>query len=60
MKRLLIDLKQDCNGDIVGRIDTSSDSVFVLEALACAVEHFSKICGVPASEIVKDIGSLVK
>ena len=59
MKRLLIDMKENCNGEIVGRVNHPADSVFVLEALAIAVEQFSKSCGVPPQEIIKDIGALL-
>jgi len=58
--RLLVDLKTNCQGDIAGRIDMPADSPFVLEALALVVEQFSVSCGVPAPEILKDIGGLVK
>ena len=55
MKRLLIDFKENCNGEIVGRVSHSEDSVFVLEALALAIAEFAKSCEVPSHEIVKDI-----
>ena len=60
MKRLYIDFKEDCHGEIVGRVSHPADSVFVLEALALAVEQFSKSCGVPPQEIIKDIGAILK
>lgn len=58
MKRILIDMKENCNGEIVGRISHPADSVFVLEALALAVQQFSKSCGVPPDEILNDMRKL--
>ena len=57
-KRLLIDAKENCHGEISMRMNHPSDSVFVLEALALVVEQFSKSCGVPPQEIIKDMGKL--
>ena len=59
MNRLLIDFKENCNGEIVGRVSHSEDSVFVLEALALAIAEFSKSCEVPSHEIVKDISAIL-
>ena len=58
MNRLLIDFKEDCHGNITGQMKHPADSVFVLEALVLAVEQFSKSCGVPPQEIIKDMGKL--
>ena len=58
-KRLLIDMKENCHGEIVGRVSHPADSVFVLEALALAVEQFSKSCGVPPEEVLNDMRSLL-
>ena len=58
MNRLLIDFKEDCHGNITGQMKHPADSVFVLEALVLAVEQFSKSCGVPPQEIIKDMEKL--
>lgn len=60
MNRILIDLKEDCHSDIVGRVVFSSDSVFVLEALAEVIKRFSEACGVATTEILSDLGALAK
>lgn len=59
MTRLLIDLKTDCNGMIVGSIKLPADSPFVLEALAEVVSQFSKSCEIPPEEILDDLKGLV-
>ena len=59
-QRLYVDLKEDCHGNIVGRIQLPHDSRFALEALAEVIEHLSKSCGVPAAEIAADIGRLAR
>jgi len=59
MPRLLIDLKTDCNSEIVGTIKLPSDSPFVLEALAEVITLFSKSCEVPPEEILNDLKGLV-
>lgn len=58
--RLLIDLKLDCSGDIVGRTDISADSPFVLECLAEIIRRFSSSCEVPYPEILHDLLLLEK
>ena len=55
MNRLLIDLKENCHGDLTGTIKLPKDSAFALEALAEVVRHLSANCGVPIDEILKDI-----
>ena len=60
MTRLLVDLKTDCRGDIVGRIDLPADSAFVVECIAELIARFSKSCGVPVDEILKDTKGLCK
>lgn len=55
MNRLLIDLKSDCNGDIVGRVSLPADSKFALEAFLLAIEQFSKNCDIPVCEILDDM-----
>ena len=57
-KRLLADFKEDCNGDIVGRLDLPADSAFALEVLAEVIRRFSLNCEVPVDEILKDIWRL--
>ena len=59
MKRLLIDMKENCNGEIVGRVSHPADSVFVLEALVIAVQQFSSTTGVPPEEVLNDMRSLL-
>lgn len=58
--RLLIDFKEDHKGEIRGRMSHPADSVFVLEALALAIQQFSKACGVPAVAICSDIAAFIK
>ena len=60
MNRLLIDLKENCHGELTGTIKLPKDSAFALEALAEAVSHLSANCGVPIDEILKDIFTLCK
>ena len=60
MNRLLVDLKEDHKGEIVGRISHSSDSVFVLEAIALLIDQFSESCKVPPMEIVADLLKVVE
>lgn len=55
MKRLYIDIKENCKGEIAGRVSMSADSLFVLEALALVIEQFSESCGVHPCEIAKDL-----
>ena len=59
MNRLFVDLKEDCKGDIVGRVALPKSSTFALEAIAEVVEQLSKNCGVHAKEILDDIKKLV-
>lgn len=58
-KRLLVDLKEDCNGEITGRVSFPADSPFVLESLAHVLEVFSNSCGLPPAEIAADLHTLV-
>ena len=60
VNRLLIDLKEDCSGVIVGRVNLPADSLFALEALAEAIEQLSKSCGVSTHEILNDIRGVLK
>jgi len=60
MPRILIDLKTDCNDNIVGRIDIPADSVFALDALLAAIEYFSQSCEIPVMEILDDLKGLSK
>jgi hypothetical protein len=60
VKRLLVDLKENCHGEIVGRVSLPADSLFVLEALAEVIEQLSKSCGVAPLEIATDLVALVR
>ena len=60
MSRLLVDLKTNCHGEIAGRIDLPADSAFVVECIAELIARFSKSCGVPVDEILKDTKGLCK
>ena len=60
MKRLVVDLKEDCHGDITGRITLPADSAFTLECLAEVLRRFSLNCEVPVPEILNDILRLEK
>ena len=60
MKRLYIDFKKVCNGNITGPMKYPADGAFVLEALVIAVQQFSSTTGVPPEEILNDMGRLIK
>lgn len=60
MNRLYVDLKEDCNGDVVGRVGIPADRLFALEAIAEVIEQFSKACGVPALEVLNDIKGTIR
>ena len=60
MKRLVIDLKEDCHGDITGRITLPADSAFTLECISEVLQRFSLNCGVPVAEILNDLLKLEK
>ena len=58
MNRLLIDFKEDCHGEINGRITFPKDAGdFVLEALLIALERFADSRGVPVKELLQDLYS---
>ena len=59
MKRLLIDFKEDCHGNITGPMKYPADGAFVLEALVIAVQQFSSTTGVTTDEILNDMRSLL-
>ena len=58
--RLFVDLKLDCNGNLVGTIKIPEDSRFMLEALLEVLEQFSKSCEIPLEEICNDLIALRK
>ena len=60
MKRLYIDFKEDCHGNITGPMKYPADGAFVLEALVIAVQQFSNTTGVPPEEVLNDMGRLIK
>ena len=60
MKRLLIDFKEDCHGNITGPMKYPADGAFVLEALVIAVQQFSSTTGVTTDEILNDMRKLIK
>ena len=60
VKRLYIDFKEDCHGNITGPMKYPADGAFVLEALVIAVQQFSSTTGVPPEDILKDMGRLLK
>jgi len=60
MNRILIDLKENCHGDIDGTIKLPTDSAFALECFAEVIQRFSVNCGVGINDILKDISGLCK
>ena len=60
MKRLYIDFKEDCHGNITGPMKYPADGAFVLEALVIAVQQFSSTTGVTTDEILNDMRKLIK
>lgn len=59
MKRLYIDFKEDCHGNITGPMKYPADGAFVLEALVIAVQQLSNTTGVPPEEVLNDMRSLL-
>ena len=59
-KRLFIDFKEDCHGNITGPMKYPADGAFVLEALVIAVQQFSITTGVTTDEILNDMWKLIK
>ena len=59
-KRLLVDIKENCHGELTGRVAHPADSVFVLEALVLVIQQFSLSCEVPPVEIARDLLSLIE
>ena len=58
MKRLLIDAKENCHGEIVARINYPKDAgAFVLEAFLTALGHFADSRGVTIKELLQDLYS---
>lgn len=58
VKRLLIDAKENCHGEIVARINYPKDEgAFVLEALLIALERFADSRSVPIKELLQDLYS---
>ena len=55
MKRLYVDVKEDCHGEVRGNIKFPADSLFVFEALLLVIDQFSASCGVPPHEIISDL-----
>lgn len=58
--RLLIDLKEDHNGNITGTLKFPADGSFTLEAILTALEEFSKTFDRKPSEVLADMYSYQK
>lgn len=59
MKRLYIDFKESCHGNITGPMKYPADGAFVLEALVIAVQQFSNTTGASPEEVLNDMRSLL-
>lgn len=55
MNRLLVDLKEDCNGNVTGTVKFPAEGTFTLEALLTVIEEFSHTVERPASEVLGDL-----
>lgn len=58
--RFLVDFKESANGEIVGTIKFTRDSVFVLESLAEIVTQFSEACNIQPEEIIVDVLTVLR
>ena len=58
--RLLIDIRENGQTELVGSVQFPADSLFVLEALRLVLAEFSQSCGVPPEEIALDLVRRIK
>ena len=54
-KRVLVDVKEDCNGNLTGPVKFPADGTFVFEVLILLIEEFAKAVGRPANEVIQDM-----
>ena len=54
-KRLYVNIKEDCNGNLTGPVKFPADGTFVFEALLLVIEEFSKGIDISTNEVIQDL-----
>ena len=54
-KRVLVDVKEDCKGNLTGPVKFPADGTFVFEAVLLVIEEFAKSVGKPANGVIQDM-----
>ena len=54
-KRLFVDIKEDCNGNLTGPVKFPADGAFVFESILLVIEEFANSVKKPANEVIQDM-----
>lgn len=54
-KRLFVDIKEDCNGNLTEKVKFPADGVFVFEALLEVLDQYSKSVEKETHEVIQDM-----
>ena len=54
-KRLFVDIKEDCKGNLTGPVKFPADGAFVFEAILLVIEEFANSVKKPPNEVIQDM-----